>query len=319
VKKINGERMRKYLILITFLISVALCAKDFNYKFIDSKTNKEITFEKLTEELVKYDVIFFGEWHDDELLHILEADILLPIYEKNNNIAITMEMFERDVQTVLDSFLIGKIEETDFLKKTRAWSNYDPDYKPIIEFAKKHNLPVIAANIPRRYASRLSKQGYEALLNLPENEKQYFAEHLTVLEDEYQENFFASMKANFGGKFPPGMEKRIYNMYMAQSFKDDTMAESIHKFLQENPGTKVIHYNGEFHSSSHLGTAQKLTLMNSGLKIAVISPILAEDELVYSRSDLKIGDFLIVMNRYSTEEELTEEQKEKMFKAHNGK
>jgi uncharacterized iron-regulated protein len=89
--------------------------------------------------------------------------------------------------------------------------------------------------------------------------------------------------------------------------------------LQENPGTKVIHYNGEFHSSSHLGTAQKLTLMNSGLKIAVISPILAEDELVYSRSDLKIGDFLIVMNRYSTEEELTEEQKEKMFKAHNGK
>ena len=312
--------MKRVLLIIILLVASLIFAKDYNYKFIESNTDSEISFDELVNRISDYDVIFFGEWHDDELLHKLEADILHQFFKIYPNIAFTMEMFERDVQSVINSFLNGDIDEDDFLKNTRAWSNYDTDYKPIIEFAKKNQIPVIAANIPRRYAAMLNKKGYESLLKLPEKEREYFAEHLTVLEDEYQENFFTSMKTNFGGKFPPGMRKKIYGMYMAQCLKDDTMAESIYAFLQQNKKTKIIHYNGEFHSTSHLGTAQKLALLNSELKIAVISPVLAENELIYTKEDLNLGDFLIVMNRYSTDKtELTDDQRKKMFKAHNEK
>ena len=65
-------------------------------------------------------------------------------------------MFERDVQDILDAYLKGKISEKKFLKQARPWPNYLEDYRPLIEFAKKKGMPVIAANLPRRAAAAVA-------------------------------------------------------------------------------------------------------------------------------------------------------------------
>ncbi|MEA1972295.1 MAG: ChaN family lipoprotein [Candidatus Cloacimonadota bacterium] len=300
------------LVLITASILSAKTFDESDYRIYNSKNGSQLDLQQMAKQLSDYDVIFFGEWHDDVLLHQLEADIL-PLL-KSKKIAISMEMFERDTQNILDDFLADKITESQFIKQSRAWGNYLTDYKKIVDFAKKKNFDVIAANVPRRYASMVNKQSPESLKTLPADEKQYVAKELKALDNQYKKQFMETMAANMGRKNAMGMHKMMENIYAAQCLKDDTMAESIFEYLQQNKKTQVIHYNGNFHSESHLGTANKLRLLNPKLKIAVITPVVIGDDesLRYNSDNKSLGDFLIFAKRFPQEDE-KEFQKPKMF------
>ncbi len=304
-----------FIIILIGFFSI-LSAKNFDsndYQIYSSPKGKKLSMKKMAKQLKNYDVIFFGEWHDDNLLHQLEADIL-PLISKKNQIAISMEMFERDVQPIVNDFLSGKIEEQEFLKEARAWGNYLTDYKPIVDFAKENKVDVLAANVPRKYASMISKKGIEALNSLPENEKKLIAKTLKPLDNQYKKQFIETMSSNMGRKNAMGMKKMLDNIYAAQCLKDDTMAESIFQYLQKNHNTQIIHYNGNFHSESHLGTANKLHLLNPKLKIAVITPVIVADgdNLKYDPEYKDFGDFLIFAHRFSSSEE-KEVKAPKMF------
>lgn len=298
--------MEKNILLFIFailLLFTTVIAEEFtkqDYQLYESATGLALSLQEMSEKLTDYDVVFFGEYHDDALIHTLESEILPFLLAKKEDMAISMEMFERDVQSVVDSFLYNRISEKDFLKKSRAWPNYLSDYKEIIEFAKKNELDVIAANVPRRFAALINKNGTAALDSIPPLEKKFIATELKVLDNAYKQKFIKVMMANMQGGSSgrmPMMMKNFDNIYAAQCLKDDTMAESIFAYLQENPGTFIIHYNGNFHSASHLGTANKLKLLNENLKIAVISPVkIPEDEEIHFVSDAKdLGDYLLIL------------------------
>ena len=267
------------------------------YKIINTKTNKEIELKEMVEKLGDYDVIFFGEFHENKILHSLEIAFLKMFYHNNKNLIISLEMFERDVQPVLDKYLNNKISEADFLAESRPWSNYEADYKPLIEFAKENELTVIAANIPRRYASMISKQGMNALDSLSQDEKKFVAKRHKVYDDEYKERFIRTMQNNMkhSSKMPKSMMMNLDLIYAAQCIKDDTMAESILKYQRIPPRRKVIHYNGDFHSRKHLGTAQKIQILEPILKVAVIAPQICENEFTWKDEDLLEGEFLILI------------------------
>ena len=55
------------------------------------------------------------------------------------------------------------------------------------------------------------------------------------------------------------------------------MAESIVSALKMKPKARVIHFNGDFHSKSFLGTASRIQEMLPKKKVAVISPSSRED------------------------------------------
>ena len=94
----------------------------------------------------------------------------------------SMEMFERDVQPVLDDYLAGRIPESAMLAKSRPWGNYRVGYREIVEFAKAKGYPVIAANIPRRLASSLARKGKAALEELSDTERAYVARETSAPE-----------------------------------------------------------------------------------------------------------------------------------------
>ena len=52
-----------------------------------------------------------------------------------------------------------QIKEANFREEAKLWPNYNTDYAPILEFAKKNELDFIATNIPRRYASMVARNG----------------------------------------------------------------------------------------------------------------------------------------------------------------
>ncbi len=63
--------------------------------------------EEFFEALMAYNVIFFGEDHDSRTDHDGELTILTGLAERDSNLVLALEMFERDVQDTLNAYLKG--------------------------------------------------------------------------------------------------------------------------------------------------------------------------------------------------------------------
>jgi len=257
------------------------------FALYDTKTGKEISFEDISkiESRKNTSLFFFGEFHDDKLIHQLKNNFLtLLMTENNNKVAVSMEMFERDVQPIMDSYLSGDITQDEFLKKSRPWGvDYPEFYGPLVETAKNNNSAVICANIPRNYASIYAKEGMTGINKLPANERIFISKKLDIVEDTYRDNFFESMITNLGidteKEITPNQENSLQLYYGAQCLKDETMAESIYNFFKQKKskyqGYKVVHFNGDFHSRDDLGTVQKFQDLDKDkeFNISVITPV----------------------------------------------
>ncbi len=171
-----------------------------NYRIYGGQGNAA-TLGQIIEAIGKSDVVFLGEQHDDAAAHFLQAEIFRRTAEKfgkNRKIALSLEMFERDVQTILDEYLQNLITEKKFLDDSRPWGNYKTDYRPLVEYAKQNQIPVIAANAPRRYVNMVSRSGRESLDKLsPEAKSRLAPLPYGEASKEYAAKFNALM-----GKMP---------------------------------------------------------------------------------------------------------------------
>ena len=285
------------LITLIMMLGTALFSQLI---IIRSSDMNQIKLSELTEDLLQYDVIFFGEHHGNQDLHALQKDILPGLIKDERNLLLSFEMWERDTQDVLNAFLKGEITEELFIEESRAWSNYQ-DYRPLILFAKEHNLTTIAANVPRVYAARITREGWDFVSELPKNEREMLAQELTAPDDQYKKDFMQVMNSMSAHMID---RESMDRFYMAQTIKDDTMAESIVHALQSSPDSRLIHFNGDFHSRSFLGTVSRVREALPKIKIAVLTPARFDENI----SDLKpeealaIGTHIIVLPTPQVEE-----------------
>ena len=134
------------------------------------------TIADVQAALAKIDVVFVGEQHDDPVSHFVEREVLKDMYNiYGQATALSMEMFSRDVQYIVDEYLAGLITDAHFQQSSSPWSNYVTDYKPQVDFAKENGLDVIAANAPRRYANRVTRLGRQSLMDLSDQALSYVA------------------------------------------------------------------------------------------------------------------------------------------------
>ena len=248
-----------------------------------------VQFDEFIRRIAKADVVFLGEYHDDPATHRLQLDILKALYEaRRGRVSLGMEQFERDVQPVIGTYLANGITEEEFLAESRPWPNYDRDYRPLVEFCRDKNLPVIATNCPRPLASRIAKEGYEvAWEGYTPEERMWLARETTHPGDAYWEIFSALMG---GGGHGMGIdEEMVLNYYAAQCIKDDTMAESIALQLESMPYRLVVHTNGSFHSDYGLGTVSRV---QTRLPLARLVTVAVRPVDSWNGLDLTAEDFI---------------------------
>lgn len=275
----------------TIALSMAmLCLGAGAAQFSDAQNGKNLTAAQLASKLQKYDVVFFGEYHDQSEIHQYELGLLKAMYKaKGTKLALSMEMFEADNQSKLNNFLADTLSEENFLAASRPWPNYGTDYAPLVNFAKEKKMPVIAANVPRFLAAHVAKnnastEGVEAQY------QQWLPKHTYAPEGAYKEKFYAQMSSPAAPmKMPP---QRLAAVYAAQCLKDDKMAESIAAFADAHQNMQILHINGCFHSDAHLGTAQKLEALRPELKVAVITPLERKQ-----KGEKPAGDFVVWFDR----------------------
>ncbi len=268
-------------------------------RVFDSRTKKFTDFEMMLSDLARADVVFVGEQHDDRNTHRLEVAVLEGLMRRRGQLTVSLEMFERDAQQPLSDYLVGALNEEDFLKQSRPWPRYATDYRPIVELARAHGWPVIAANVPRRLANQVSKEGLATLEQLSAADRGYVAQAIECPSDEYRERFVATIS-----RHPmPGMDKMGASeldamherFYQAQCVKDETMAEAIAS--ASGPGHQlIVHYNGAFHSDYTLGTAARVKRRLKGARVAVVTMIPVDnlDTLKKpSKDERKSADYLV--------------------------
>ncbi|HFK5582769.1 ChaN family lipoprotein [Elizabethkingia anophelis] len=282
--------MRKLLFAFAVFCITGIKAQQFDaYKFYNKK-GKAVKTEKIVKQLSDYDVVLFGELHNNSIVHWLQLKFTEALYQqKNSQLILGAEMFERDNQPQLDRYLSGKLDPKSMKDSVRLWNNYITDYKPLLDFAKAKNLKFIAGNIPRKYAYQVAKQGLESLNTLDTKEKAYIATlpiKVTLDTPGYKE-----MKTMMGDHAD---DLKVMNFISAQAVKDATMAESIINNLE--PGKTFVHYNGNYHSKEYGGIYWYLKQRNPNLKIAVISVFESETpKLSVPEKDYVPTDFNLIV------------------------
>jgi uncharacterized iron-regulated protein len=277
---------------------------------------RRLTVAQAADVLASFDVIFIGEAHRHPGSHLAEMELFRAIHERAPALSLSMEQFERDVQPVVNDYLAGKIGEVAFMRKARAWGNYETTYRPLVEYAKENHLPVIAANAPEKVVRCVGLEGLSFLGRMKAEQRGWVAASVHASDGPYRDKFmgFATGDAAHGGdpnrkddKNPSEIARRAFE---AQVTRDDTMAESIYKHLMENPGRKVVHITGSFHSDGFLGTVERLQARDPKLRIAVVSPTDTDGavSLALKPSEASQGTIILVIralpDAYANEAEL---------------
>jgi len=244
-------------------------------------------FETMLADLARADAVFVGEQHDDPNTHRLELAIVEGLTRRGVPVVVAMEMFERDVQASLDQYAAGTMTEEQFLKASRPWPRYATDYRPIVEFARAHKLPIVASNVPRRVAADVGKKGLSAVDGLGADRHLAAREMPCPTSGAYYDRFLAAMGGHAGA---------TSNFYFAQCVKDETMGESVAETFHQTPGrVAIVHFDGAFHSDFGDGTADAARRRMPGRRIAVVSilPVADLDTLKPADEDLKRADYLV--------------------------
>ncbi len=266
----------------------------------DTRRKTFTDFETMLADLARADVVLVGEQHDDPNTHRLEVAVLQGLLRRRVTVTVSLEMFERDVQSVLDGFLAGSVPEEEFLQKTRPWPRYVTDYRPLVELARAHGWTVVAANVPRRLAADVSKGGNAALEKLSQEDRALGARELQCPQDSYFTRFAGTMSSHAGtgdGKMSTGEQREtVERYYLAQCLKDETMAESIAGAF-ERPGRSgtIVHYTGSFHAEFRTGTTARVERRLPGRRVAVVSmlPVDDLDAVTPGDEDLKRAEYLV--------------------------
>lgn len=241
------------------------------------------------------DVVFVGEEHDDPGAHALELELLARAFGRTAGkrpVALSLEMFERDVQPVVDEYLAGLITEKHFLSSSRPWARYETDYRPTVEFARAHKIPVVAANAPGRYANRAARLGRASLDELPASAKPWLP---PLPYGEPDPAYAAKFKALMGGHGAGPAAHAPLHLLDGQALWDAAMGYSIAETLKQRPGALVLHVNGGFHSEERLGILTQLSRYRPNTRMLVVSVYSGRGFPSFDAEKLgRLGDFVIL-------------------------
>ncbi len=251
----------------------------YDYQVIETQTKKPVSILQLARQLKNSDVIFIGEFHTHQASHKLQMDLLQALYHQNPDLVLSMEQFSRNVQPIINGYLAGKYGEETLFDEADAWKDYKGSYRAVVEFAREHHIPVIAANAPAMFVRCVGMKGVNILNSVPPQKRGWSARELDLKNQKYKAKFLAFMKESGRnhGQTEAEMKKRQLNTYAAQLLRDTTMAESIVLAKKKYPNRQIIHLNGSFHSDNHLGTVAVLEATHPELSTTVISPIMVDD------------------------------------------
>ncbi len=211
------------------------------------------SFEAIADKLTSNDVIYIGESHTSLPDHLLQLRLIQALHQRHKNIAIGMEMFPTSSQAALDQYILEDrtITEIEFLKASDYFNVWRYDYRffrDILNYAKKHKIPVVGLNLQREIVSQIFREG--GTDDLSKEAKATLPADRDLDMDGYVERLSQTHSAHIRGNHASGS---FAGFIQSQGLWDETMASNIVSFLQSNPSRKMIVLAGSQHTRKDSG------------------------------------------------------------------
>ncbi len=239
------------------------------------------TLDSIISELAADRVVYVGEAHTTYGHHLSQLEVIRRLHELDPNIAIGMEFFQQPFQRHLDDFVAGDLDEKEMLRKTEYYTRWAYDYrhyKPILDFARTHGIPLIALNLPKEITRKVGAEGMEALT---EEERAQIPEDIDDSDPRYKKR----IKRVFY-QHPHGEGRSFENFLQVQLLWDEGMAERAAEYLLEHPERRLVILAGIGHLVEGTGIPQRLSR-----RVPVESSIVLPADSVEARPG--VSDFLL--------------------------
>ncbi|RYU76703.1 ChaN family lipoprotein [Hymenobacter persicinus] len=282
--------LNKLLLLPLLLLLLGFRADDRPAYRLFTAAGKAVSYDKMLNALAGADVVFFGEQHNDPLAHWLELQLTKDLLRRRQGqLVLGLEMFERDVQPLVDAYTTGELNDADFAAQSRPWPNYATDYRPLLQLARQQKFRVVGTNVPRRYAALVGKNGLAALDTLSAPTKAWLVP--LPLKVDYELPGYKNMVTMFGSDAAHAAGVR--NIIQAQALKDATMAYFLNQARPE--GHLLLHLNGAYHSDNHDGILAYLRQQNPNLRVLTISTVSQEQIGTLDQDHRQKADFVLAV------------------------
>lgn len=130
-----------------------------------AKAALEATPEALAGAMSKRRNALLGEVHDNGVQHALRAAALRRLVEAGARPAIAFEQFDRDRQADIERLRREQPGDVDALLALGAPNWQWKHYRPFLQLAIDNDLPIVAANLSRADAVKVTMQGWSALFD----------------------------------------------------------------------------------------------------------------------------------------------------------
>jgi uncharacterized iron-regulated protein len=196
----------------------------------------DLTPRALAAQMQQRPVVLLGEVHDNVEQHAVRAQALALLLKAGQRPALAFEQFDRQLQPDIDRVRAQAAADT----VDRLIVLADPRwnwrlYRPFLELAVRYQLPIVAANLSRADATRVSKDGFGAVFDPSE-------QHELGLDALPAELLLAQQQAVDEGHCHRMPAQMLPALARAQIARDATLARSIGPYLQR--GVVLLTGNG---------------------------------------------------------------------------
>ena len=252
---------------------------------------KSATVPELMENLRSERLLYVGETHTAFADHLLQLEVLRGMASRPEGLAIGVEWFQARFQPVLDSYLAGEIDEAEMLRGTEYYQRWRFDYRlyrPIIRFARENGIPMIALNASQELTGEIGRVGINGL---PEALRDELPDSYDVNDKDYEDKLREMFKAHDrGGRVSD--EGAFERFVEVQLTWDETMAERIADYLNNNPDGRILVLAGKGHVGGRSGIPNRVTRRTGieGKTIASFNP---------AARMFNTADYLVLANEQS--------------------
>ncbi len=199
------------------------------------------------------EAVFVGEVHDRLPYHVNQLAAIAALRESGAKVAVGLEMIQVPFQSHLDDYVAGRIDLREMLRRTEYYTRWRFDarlYQPILEYARRHGLPLVALNAARELTDRVRTAGIDGLdpderAALPASITPPAPGYRALLEEVFREH-------------PDQADANIDRFIEIQLTWDETMAMTGARFLDEHPDHVLVVLAGVKHVAHGHGIPVRL-------------------------------------------------------------
>jgi len=223
--------------------------------WIDLYFGEPIAQADMLADLAGARVVYLGERHTIDWHHQLQAQIVADLAQRGVRLVIGLESMEPSHQAALDRFHRKEIDIDQLAQTTdwaRRWRNWQ-QYRPILELARRFEVPLIALNAPAQVIRQVARNG--GVAKLDEQARRQLPAQMQLDDPPYAKLLSLQMMVHASAS-----PERLRPMIEAQIARDEAMAAALTEYLQSSAGegrTAVV-ICGAGHASYGLGMPSRV-------------------------------------------------------------